>query len=102
MFTPALDYTMMIGHHHALFYSHLLSTWDSVSLALYPHDVNKFVLIASNFYVAKVLSQRCSWLPMREGASERAEVKRIKHDGGDGGSRRNETGGGEAGQRPGM
>jgi hypothetical protein len=47
----------MIGHHYVLFYSHLLSTWDSVSLALYPHNVNKFVLIVSNFYVAKVLSQ---------------------------------------------
>jgi hypothetical protein len=30
----------------------------SVSLALYPHNVNKFVLVASNFYVAKVLSQQ--------------------------------------------
>jgi hypothetical protein len=30
----------------------------SVSLALYPHNVNKFVLIVSNFYVAKVLSQQ--------------------------------------------
>jgi hypothetical protein len=29
-----------------------------VSLALYPHNVNKFVLIVSNFYVAKVLSQQ--------------------------------------------
>jgi hypothetical protein len=35
----------------------------SVSLALYPHNVNKFVLIVSNFYVAKVLSQHrdSSW-----------------------------------------
>ena len=49
---------MMIGHHYVLFYGHILSTWDSVSLALYPHNVNKFVLIVSNFYVAKVLSQQ--------------------------------------------
>jgi hypothetical protein len=53
---------MMIGHHHVLFYSHLLPTWDSVSLALYPHNANKFVLIVSNFYVAKVLSQQISLL----------------------------------------
>jgi hypothetical protein len=49
---------MMIGHHYVLFDSHLLSTWDLFSLALYPHNVNKFVLIVSYLYVAIVLSQQ--------------------------------------------
>jgi hypothetical protein len=37
-----------------------------VSLALYPHNVNKFVLIVSNFYVAKVLSQHSVEAKRRE------------------------------------
>jgi hypothetical protein len=49
---------MMIGHHYVLFDSHLLSTWDLFSLALYPHNVNKFVLIVPYLYVAIVLSQQ--------------------------------------------
>ena len=48
----------MIGHHHVLFTAIYYLPGISVSLALYPHNVNKFVLIVSNFYVAKVLSQQ--------------------------------------------
>jgi hypothetical protein len=47
----------MIGHHYRIIYSHVFICLGLISLALYPHNVNKFALIVSNFYVAKVLSQ---------------------------------------------
>jgi hypothetical protein len=48
---PALEckYKIVIGHHYLLFYSHLFIYLGPISLALYPHNVNKLVLIVSNF-----------------------------------------------------
>ena len=68
---------MMIGHHHVLFYYTTIYYLPgiSVSLALYPHNVNKFVLIVSNFYVAKVLSQQKAeshWLIYRHNRKEQS------------------------------
>ena len=41
-----------------IIYSHVFICLGPVSLALYPHNVNKFVLIVSYLYVAIVLSQQ--------------------------------------------
>jgi hypothetical protein len=54
---PVLEYTPMIGHHYRVIYSQVFICLGLISLALYPHDVNKFVLIASYLCVAIVLSQ---------------------------------------------
>jgi hypothetical protein len=51
---------MMIGHHYVLFYYTAIYYLPGIlfSLALYPHNVNKFVLIVSYLYVAIVISQQ--------------------------------------------
>jgi hypothetical protein len=53
--TPVDIYT---GHHYRIIYSQVFICLGLISLALYPHNVNKFVLIVSYLYVAIVLSQQ--------------------------------------------
>jgi hypothetical protein len=46
---PVLVHLIVIGHHYVIYPSHLFNYLRLISLALYPHNVNKFVLIVYNF-----------------------------------------------------